>query len=287
MEKALNLYGLRDFLMKSLRSMKLSDLRAYQIHMRCERLSLSTILLTIVMVSLICALILGTPRTGQSLDKNEVLRYEVTWKGHKAGHGDITMTNDRGRVKVIVQAVTDGYLKAILELWSRIIAEFSEKGLKPRNYRFAMRSNILKSETVNLTFNHKKKLVTVDKQKGGERDIHAERFHKLYDPVSAFYLLRTQEDFSKPMFVDIYDGKDKARLFVNHAAKGPLKVKGGGFKALGLDLRLVKLTGDKEEVAKARLWVSDDERRIPLLLQSHPIVGEVRFELVKIDTAQK
>lgn len=217
------------------------------------------------------------------LSKSEILRYEVTWKGHKAGHGDIAMTNDNGYLKVTVQAVTDGYLKAIIELWSRIVAEFPRKGLRPYHYTYAMRSNILAAEKVNLKFDHKKKVVTVDKQKGEERDVHAEKFHRLYDPVSAFYLLRTQKEFSKPMFVDIYDGKDKARLFVNPAAKGPLKIKAGAFNALGLDLRLVKLTGDKEEVAKARLWISDDKIRAPLLLQSYPLVGEVRFELVSME----
>ncbi len=218
-----------------------------------------------------------------ALGKSEILRYEVTWKGHKAGHGDIAMTNDNGYLRVTVQAVTDGYLKAIIELWSRIVAEFPVKGLRPDQYKYAMKSNILAAEKVNLKFDHKKKIVTVDKQKGDERDVHAEKFHRLYDPVSAFYLLRTQKDFNKPMFVDIYDGKDKARLFVNPAAKGPLRIKAGAFNALGLDLRLVKLTGDKEEVAKARLWISDDKIRVPLLLQSYPLVGEVRFELVAIE----
>jgi hypothetical protein len=188
---------------------------------------------------------------------------------------------------VVVQAVTDGYLKAIIEIWSRVIAKFSKKGVRPGTYRYAMRSNVFKAETVNMNFDHTKKLVTVDKNRGGERDIHAEKFHRVYDPVSAVYLLRTQKSYSKPMFVDIYDGKDKARLFVNPRGKGAVKVKSGHFQALGLDLRLVKLTGDKEEIATGRLWLSNDSRRMPILLQSHPIVGEVRLELVGIESPKQ
>jgi hypothetical protein len=45
---------------------------------------------------------------------------------------------------------------------------------------------------------------------------------------------------------------------------------------------LVRLTGNKEEIGAATLWISDDAFRIPLLLTSSPIVGTVRFELVQV-----
>jgi hypothetical protein len=56
-------------------------------------------------------------------------------------------------------------------------------------------------------------------------------------------------------------------------------VKTGVHSAIRLNLRLIKLTGDKEEI-KGDLWISDDPNRIPLLLTSSPLVGTIRFELV-------
>jgi hypothetical protein len=211
----------------------------------------------------------------------EILRYEVTWNGQKAAHGDITTKRDGADMHVSVQAVSDGVLKSMIELWSKVQAGFHAKTFRPQWYTFQLKSNLLPAELVNLTFDHKSGLVTVDKQKGEERENHQEQYQSAYDPITAAFLLRSQPRFEKALRVDVYDGKDRARLFVTPHTTGPLTVKGGTFQALGLDLKMVKLTGDKKELGKARLWMSDDSRRIPLLLTSNPIVGTIRFELLQ------
>lgn len=216
----------------------------------------------------------------------EILRYQVTWNGNQAAHGDITTQAKEGEISIIAQAVTDGVVKKIFEVWSRVQGSFSAKDLKPRWYKFHLRSNMLKTEHVDLSFDHKTGLVKVSKQKGDEREEHSEKIRAVYDPITASYLLRKQ-DFVKPSYVDIYDGKDRVRLFVNPIGKEQIHVPAGTFPALKLNIRLVKLSGDKEEVAKARLWISDDKRRIPLLLTSSPVVGTIRFELVAVESSPK
>ncbi|MCA1960946.1 MAG: DUF3108 domain-containing protein [Desulfomonile sp.] len=223
-------------------------------------------------------------RDVEAVRQQEILRYEVTWNGGRAGHGDIRTTGDGSQVQVVVQAVSDGILKAIVEIWSRIQSTHSPKTFKPQQYTFNMRSNRLASELVDLTFDHKKGLVNVEKRKGDERENHSEQTNDVYDPVTAACLLRKQKDFSKPMYVDIYDGKARSRLFVSQGIDDHVQVKAGAFPAIKLDLRLVKLTGgDKGDVGTACLWVSKDPHRIPLLLTSSHRVGTIRFELVQVE----
>ena len=214
---------------------------------------------------------------------SEILRYEVTWNGSKAGHGDITTKIDpkKKNVTVIAQAVSDGVLKAVCEIWSRVQATFAARTFKPKTYSFNLKSNLLRRELVDVTFDHKTKTVKVNKLLGGERESHSEKFSGVYDPITAAYLLRNQKDFTKPMYVDIYDGKDRARLFVNPMGTEQVRLKTGVHPAVRLSLRLVKLTGNKEELATGQLWISNDRHRIPLLLTSSPLVGTVRFELVQ------
>lgn len=210
----------------------------------------------------------------------ELLRYEVTWNGNKAGHGDITTTKDSKRVNVTAQAVSDGFLKAIVEIWSRVQATFATATYRPESYRFHLKSNILRHELVDLVFDHDSKVVQVNKQSGEDKESHSEKISGIYDPVTAVFLLRSQKNFTRPLFVDIFDGKDKSRLFVHPVGPESVTTKAGSHRALRLDLRLVKLGGDKKEIAKGMLWISDDQHRIPLLLTSSPIVGTIRFELV-------
>jgi hypothetical protein len=60
-------------------------------------------------------------------------------------------------------------------------------------------------------------------------------------------------------------------------------VKAGGFNAVRLNLKLVKLSGERQEIGRASLWISDDDSRMPLLLTSSHMVGTVRFELVQVE----
>lgn len=213
-------------------------------------------------------------------DGVEVLRYEVTWNGNKAGHGDISTKRDAKTVNVTAQAVSDGLLKSLVEMWSRIQATFSAKTLQPLSYNFAFKSNLGSPELVALTFDHKTKLVQIDKQRGNERENHAEQFSGLYDPITAAFLLRNQKDYTKPLFVDIFDGKDKSRLFVSYSGNDRLKLQTGYHPAVCLNLRLTKLTGDRKEIGTGKLWISDDPHRVPLCLTSSPLVGTIKFELV-------
>jgi len=214
-------------------------------------------------------------------ERPEVLRYEVTWNGSKAGHGDITTERKAQHVNVLAQAVSDGLLKAIVEIWSRVQATFTAKTFKPQTYRYHLKSNLLRHELVDLNFDHQTKLVQINKQNGDERESHAEKFTGLYDPITAMFLLRNQKDLSKPMFVDIFDGKDKSRLFVAPCGNEFVTTKAGKHRAIMLNLLLARLGGDERELATGKLWISDDQHRIPLLLTSSPLVGTIRFELVQ------
>jgi hypothetical protein len=210
----------------------------------------------------------------------ELLKYEVTWNGAKAGHGDITTVRDSKHVKVVAQAVSDGMLKTLFEMWSRVQAVFSVNTFKPQWYQFHLKTSLGNPEIVNLAFDHKSNLVQVDKQKGSEKESHAEKFSGLYDPITAIFLLRSM-DCTRPAQVDIYDGKDKSRLCVSFACNETINTKVGAYPASCLNLRLVKLGGDGREIGTGKLWVSNDQHRIPLRLTSCPVVGTVQFELVQ------
>ncbi len=87
--------------------------------------------------------------------------------------------------------------------------------------------------------------------------------------------------------MDIYDGKDRSRLFVNRVGEEQLQVRSGLHRAMCLSWRLTKLGRDHQELATGKLWISNDKNRIPLLLTSHPVVGTIRLELVQAQLGNK
>jgi hypothetical protein len=229
----------------------------------------------------ILVLLFASVRDGFTLERSELLRYEVTWNGNKAGHGDITAVKNANHVNVTAQAVSDGLLKSLVELWSQVKATFTVSTFKPETYKFHLKTSLGGPEIVDLAFDHKTNLVQVNKQKGNERESHAEKFAGLCDPITAVYRLRYEKDLSRPRYVDIYDGKDRSRLFVQPVGTELVNLRTGSHPAMCFALRLVKLSGDKKEIATGQLWMSNDQNRIPLLLTSSPVIGNIRFELVQ------
>ena len=212
----------------------------------------------------------------------EVYFYEVTWNGAKAAHGDITTYWKDGLVEVYAVAVTDNPLKRVLDIWSKVQATFHPKTLLPRRYKYQLRSNLLRSEIVDLKFDHQSGVVTVSKHRGDSKEQHKEKIASAHDPISAAFVLRQRMVANQSTSINIYDGKDRAKLVLTPAGTGSLHVKGGTFRSSKWHFRVLKITGDKREVAKGYLWVSDDSDKIPLLLTSRPVVGTVRFELVGV-----
>jgi Protein of unknown function (DUF3108) len=237
--------------------------------------------IALVLGIVILVVLFVSVRKSLSLKPSELLRYEVTWNGNRAGHGDVTTIRDANHIKVVAQAVSDGLLKRIFELWSQVKATFTVASFKPVTYNFHLKTNFGCPRIVVLSFDNKTNLVQVNKLNGNERDCHAEKCSGVCDPITAVYRLRFEKDLTRPEHVDIYDGNDRSRLFVQPIRTGFVNLKSGARPALCLALRLVKLSGDKKEIGTGRLWVSNDRHHIPLLLTSSPIFGQIRFELVQ------
>jgi hypothetical protein len=242
---------------------------------RKASLVISLIAISIVLIAL--------PSFGRAqAGTKEVYFYEVTWNGAKAAHGDITTYWKDGLVEVYAVAVTDNPLKRVLDIWSKVQATFHPKTIRPKWYQYRLRSNLLRSEVVDLKFNHRKGEVAVSKYRGDSEEKHKEKIATAYDPISAAFLLRRRMASNQPISINIYDGKDRAKLIATPAGSGSVQVKGGRFRSSKWHFRVLRITGDRREVAKGYLWVSDDSDKIPLLLTSRPVVGTIRFELVRV-----
>ena len=219
-----------------------------------------------------------------SVSHREDLSYVVQWKGSQAGHGGITTIHDRGGVKIEATAVTDNPIKRILEIWCRVEGAFGIKNrrLKPKRYQYRIKSNLLRNERVELTFDKKSDIVSVYKLLGDRQERHKEKVGSALDPVTAAFFIRLLAHQKKRISINIYAGRARCRLTAVPVSKERLVVRGGAFNSTKWNMTIVKLTGKKEQVATGNLWVSNDNNRIPILLISNVSVGTVRIELVKV-----
>jgi len=108
------------------------------------------------------------------------------------------------------------------------------------------------------------------------------------DILSAFYFIRTQDlEVGQPIFLSNHE-KDKVYdLEVRILKRETVKVSAGKFRCLEVE---PMLQGDEalfKQKGKMTIWLTDDERKIPVLMKTKIIVGSITTELIDIKGVTK
>lgn len=105
-----------------------------------------------------------------------------------------------------------------------------------------------------------------------------------FDPLSVFFFARTV-DMSVGMYIRkaVSDGKKMVVGQAKVVRREKIKVPAGKFDTFLLEPELADIGGvfEKSKEAKIQVWVTADERRIPVKIESSVSVGRFKGELVK------
>ncbi len=120
----------------------------------------------------------------------------------------------------------------------------------------------------------------------GKKDDPIEIEPRTYDPLSAFYAFRMmpiEENSSVEMFVT--DGKKLQLGEGRVGGRDTIRVPAGEFETVLVepDMRDVGGVFEESDDATLRIWVTDDERRLPVRLSSKVAVGSFYADLIEID----
>lgn len=128
--------------------------------------------------------------------------------------------------------------------------------------------------------------VTIFDRRAGKAIINNERTVEIpegtHDPLSAIYYLR-QLDYTdgEDLELDINDGKNY-RIQVKVHGKCKVAYGDGYVDAILIQpiIRFLKLGGIFQKKGDIKIWLSDDERRVPLIIQAQVVIGHLDIVLV-------
>ncbi len=107
-----------------------------------------------------------------------------------------------------------------------------------------------------------------------------------FDPLSVFYFSRLLDlQKGKKYEHPVTDGDKTMMGILRVMGRETIRVPAGVFNTLVLEPDLQKVEGVffKEQKAKIKLWVTDDEHRLLVMMKSKAIVGSFVAELVAVD----
>jgi hypothetical protein len=237
-----------------------------------------------LMVILLCLLPL-MPDTAFPLTVPEKLTYSLTWTGIRGGTATQEIIDEGDSIKVVSTARSSSWVSVFFPVEDRIESVLSKVeppfiGL-PQRYRMKIREGSHRRDK-ELIFDHKvKKAQYIDHLKGTRESIDI--LDNTYDAYSSFFYLRTMKlEVGKSVFVNILDNKKLWNVEVQVLKKEKMNTILGEIDTIRVR-PLMKSEGIFNRKGAIDIWLTDDERHIPVKMKTKIAIGSITATLVNND----
>jgi hypothetical protein len=221
----------------------------------------------------------------------ERLEYVLKWSGIAAGDSvmevvDGDPVNGIRLYNVISTAKSRSLVDVFYKVRNRYETHINPLDGLPRKYVFAMNEGGKNKDRV-LLFDQERHIVTrIVQEKGKTQSQIYEIPEGCHDNLSTLYAMRN-EDFKvgDSLMFRVFEGKKNWELIVDVLAEEEIEVKAGTFTTLKVHPKL-KFEGIFRRKGELLVWMTDDERHIPVLMKSEVRVGSINAELVRYSTGE-
>jgi hypothetical protein len=214
--------------------------------------------------------------------------YRATWNGMISVataevHTVPAVVNGKKVYQVRVEAKTSRALDLIWKMRDTISSTFDAKALLPSRFVFKQREN---SRVINTDahFDPASKRWQVNRQQVGKHPrVYHFNSHNTLDPITAVYLARSTDfKVGDKLYFKVFGGRYQYLLELFVEKKEPVTLASGrAVEAYRIIPRVQNITkkGYASRFNEAAIWISADERRLPVKLSSKIAFGTVQLEL--------
>ena len=223
-------------------------------------------------------------------ENGEKAVYQATWNGmFSVATAEIrtvpTVIDGKRVYQVRVEAKTARALDLIWRMRDTISSTFDAKGLMPERYTFKQRENSKVIDT-EARFDPAAKQWSVNRQQVGKKPrVYYFDSYNTLDPITAVYLARSTEfKVGDKLYFKVFGGRYQYLLELFVQKKEPVELSSGKtVEAYRIVPRVQNITknGYASRFNEAAIWISADERRVPVKLSSKIAFGTVQLELVE------
>jgi hypothetical protein len=221
-------------------------------------------------------------------DGGEKAVYKATWNGISVATAEIFTTSQMIDGKkfytVRVEAKTSPVLDFIWKMRDTITSTIEAKGLAPTRFTFSQRENRKMIDTeARFDRNAKKWFVHRDERRKVKK-YEFDQPPNIVDPITAIYLARSQDlKVGDHLYFNIFGGRHRYLLDLEVERRETIQIAAGNVDAFKIVPRIKNLTkqGYAERLNEASVWISADERRVPVMLTSKIFVGSVYMEKIE------
>lgn len=220
-------------------------------------------------------------------DGGERLVYHASWNGlfsvaTATVHTTSEWVDGQKFYNVRVEASSSKLLDFIWKMRDTITSKINANGLTPTHFTFSQRENRKVIDTV-ASFDQTTKRWSVNRDERTKvKRYQFDQPKNALDPITAAYLARSLDfKVGDHLYFHIFGGKHGYLLDLEVERKETIRLKSGNIEAFKFVPRIedVLQGGYAARLNEAAVWISADERRLPVMLKGKIIFGSVYMEL--------
>lgn len=194
------------------------------------------------------------------------------------------VVNGKKVLQVQVEAKSSRMLDLIWKMRDSISSTFDAKALSPSHFKFSQRENsrIIDTEA---RYNDTNRRWAVNRRQAGKKSrLYEFDSQNTLDPITAAYLSRSVDfKVGDRLYFKVFGGRYRYLLELHVEKKELVELESGKVEAYKIIPRIQNLTktGYAARLNEAAIWISADERRLPVKLSSKILFGTVFLDLVQ------
>jgi len=211
-----------------------------------------------------------------SFGVSERLKFKVRWGPIKAGNAtmeipEIIEYNGRKCFRIVSTAESSKFFSAFFKVRDRVESFTDVEGVYSHHFEKHIREGKFQADK-SVDFDQLNHLALTDKD-----TIPVPPF--VQDVLSALYYVRTQPlEIGKSLFVDNHTDKKNYPLEVKVLKKERVEVDAGTFDCVVVQ-PILQAAGVFEQKGTLTVWLTDDQKKMPVLMKSKVAIGSITTEL--------
>lgn len=228
------------------------------------------------------------PAVNLPFKPGEKLTYDISWSNLiHAGAAVMEVSEERktgGEIvyHLISTAHSSRWLSKFYTVSDRIESVFDAENLRPISFSLDQ-SHGKRKKKRDMAFNYKEDIVTVLSE--GQQNTYPVPAD-IQDPLSSLYYVRTRQELvvGKPIIVNVHEDDRNWAVEVYVLGKEKLKTPFGEINTIKLKT-YPKYEGVFQNKGEIYIWLTDDARKIPVLMKSTISIGSIVSTLVDAQQA--
>ncbi|BCB96254.1 hypothetical protein JZK55_11760 [Dissulfurispira thermophila] len=212
----------------------------------------------------------------------EKLYFDIYWLGIYVGKAFLEATNDNGNIKIISSVHSTPFISTFYKVDDH--AESYVINGTPSFFKIKQREGRKRGDKETFFDITNKKIIHINHIKG-TRDEHIINTEHLWDVMSGFYYLRTQKlNVGETIHINIFDSNKFYKAEIEVLRKDKVIMPDEKEVDAVVVKPMLKSEGLFENKGDIYVWLSDDDLKIPLKVETEVSIGNVIAKLKAIET---